>query len=145
MMFRNSTFLCYFLKSFYFFLAVRGLRCCVGSSLVVMSGGYSCLWCAGSPLQCLLSFLGRGSRVHGLPWLQHMGSGVAVPRLWSTGSVAMVHGLSCFLACGIFRDEESNPMSPSLAGGFFITEPPGKPPLLFYKEILVVWHCCQSL
>ena len=36
-------------------------------------------------------------------------------------------------------------MSPALVGEFFITEPPGEPPLLFYREILVVWHCCQSL
>ena len=34
---------------------------------------------------------------------------VAAPRLWSTGSVAVVHGLSCSPACEIFPDEGSNP------------------------------------
>ena len=29
------------------------------------------------------------------------GSGVVVPRLWSTGSMLVAHGLSCLKACGI--------------------------------------------
>ena len=32
----------------------------------------------------------------------------AAPRLLSTGSVVVVHGLSCFTACGIFLDQVSN-------------------------------------
>ena len=40
----------------------------------------------------------------------------------------MVHGLSCFAACGIFPDQGLNPfVSPVLTGGFFTTELPGKP------------------
>ena len=31
-----------------------------------------------------------------------------VPRLWSTGSVVVPHGLSCSAACGIFPDQGSN-------------------------------------
>ena len=38
-----------------------------------------------------------------------MGSVVAVPGLQSTGSVDVVHGLSCFMACGIFPDHGLNP------------------------------------
>lgn len=52
-----------------------------------------------------------------------VGSVVAAPRLQSTGSVLVAHGLSCFEAGGI-RDR---PVSPVLAGGFFTTEPAGKP------------------
>ena len=33
---------------------------------------------------------------------------LAAPRLWGTGAVAVVHGLSCPVACGIFLDQESN-------------------------------------
>ena len=37
------------------------------------------------------------------------GSAVVVPRLQSTGSLVVVHGLSCFLACRIFPDQDLNP------------------------------------
>ena len=53
--------------------------------------------------------------------LPHVGSVVAVPGLYSTGSIVVVHGLSCFKGCGI------EPVSPALAGRFLTTEPPGKP------------------
>ena len=33
---------------------------------------------------------------------------LAAPRLWSTGSVVVMHGLSCPVACGIFLGQESN-------------------------------------
>ena len=33
---------------------------------------------------------------------------VAVPRLQSTGSIALEHGLSCSAACGIFQDQGLN-------------------------------------
>ena len=49
---------------------------------------------------------------------------VGAPRLWSTGSVVVAHGLSCSMACGIFPDQGLNPCLPT--GGFFTTEPPGK-------------------
>ena len=62
--------------------------------------------------------------------LGYMGSAVAPPRLWSTGWVVVVHGLSCFVACGIFPDHELN-LSLALAGRFFTTEPPGKPLSLY--------------
>ena len=41
-------------------------------------------------------------------------------------SVVVAHGLSCSVACGIFLDQGSNPVSPALAGRFFTTRPPGK-------------------
>ena len=38
-----------------------------------------------------------------------MGSVVAAPVLWSTGSIVVAHRFSCFTACGIFLDQGSNP------------------------------------
>ena len=52
-------------------------------------------------------------------------SAVATARLLSTGSVVVVHGLSCLTACGIYPDHGSN-LSPTLAGELFTTEPLGK-------------------
>ena len=46
-----------------------------------------------------------GSRAPGVQQLQHMGSVVVAPRLQSTGSIAVVHGLGCSVgSCGIFPD-----------------------------------------
>ena len=48
---------------------------------------------------------------------------------------AVVHRLSCSVACGNFLDKGLN-LSPALVGIFFfkITEPPGKPQALFLRE-----------
>ena len=71
------------------FLAVRGL------SLVVASGGYSSLWCAGFPLRWLLLLRSTCSRRAGFS---------------SCGSWALERRLSsCSAACGIFPDQGSNP------------------------------------
>ena len=75
----------FFLNLIYFWLhwvlvAVRGI------SLVVTSGNYSSLWCAGFSLLLLLR--STGSR--------------------HAGSVVVAHGLSCSTACGIFPDQGSN-------------------------------------
>ena len=61
-----------------------------------MSGGYSLVELRGllvavGPLMVALS-----SRVHSLLWMQ------------STGSVVVVHGLSCLVACGTFPDQGMN-------------------------------------
>ena len=58
-------------------------------SLVVASGAYCSLWCADL-LQWLLLLRSRGSRAHGLQWLQH----------WAH-SVVVAHRLTCSTACGI--------------------------------------------
>ena len=44
------------------------------------------------------------SRMRGLQELRSVGPVVAVPRLESTGSVGVMHGLGCSVACGIFLD-----------------------------------------
>ena len=47
------------------------------------------------------------------------------PRLQSTDSVVVAHGLSCSAACGILvRGPGIEPMSPALQGGFLTTGPP---------------------
>ena len=61
----------------------------VGFSLVVASGGYSSLRCAGFSLHWFLLLRSAGSRAR-----------------WA--SVVLVHGLSCSAACGIFLDQGSN-------------------------------------
>ena len=54
-------------KNIYFFLAVLGLPCCMGFSLVAVCGGYSSRW--------LLWLRSTVSGVHGLQWLWLPGSG----------------------------------------------------------------------
>ena len=50
----------------------------------------------------------------------------------------MTHGLSCSRACGIFLDQAGNePVSPTLAGRFFTTEPPGRPQIGSHPKVLV--------
>ena len=50
-----------------------------------------------------------------------------VPRLQSTGSIVVVHRLSCSAASRRLPGLGIEPVSPALAGRFFTTEPPGKP------------------
>ena len=114
------------------FVAVRRL------SLVASSGGYSSLQCAGFSLQWLLLLRSTGSRHMGFSscgsrarerrlsscgarashcsgfsccGAQALGTRASVVVAWgleSTGSVVVVHGLSCSTACGIFLDQGSN-------------------------------------
>ena len=78
-------------KSIYFWLC--WLCCCAGFSPVAGCG--------------LLLLLSPGSRVSGLQWLQHVGSGAPLgsraqaQQLWCTG-------LSWSVACGIFKDQGWN-------------------------------------
>ena len=71
--------------------------------------------CAGSLLHSLVSVSQdysslqiTGSRTCQLLYLQHMGSVVAAPSLWSTGLVVVAHGFSCPPTCGIFPDQGSS-------------------------------------
>ena len=75
-------------------------------SLVVVSGGYSSLQCAGFSLRWLLLLQSTGSR--------HPGLVVVARGLSSCGTWALEcrlgsrHGLSCSAACGIFLDQGLN-------------------------------------
>ena len=106
-----------FLRLFlYLFLSVLGLCCCADFSLVAASK------------DCSLAVV-RGLLVAAI-------SLVAEHELWSTGSVAAVHRFSCSVACGIFRTRDQTlSVSPALVGGFFITEPPGKPLFSFLLKV----------
>ena len=77
-----------------------GLHGCAGFSLVVESGGHFLLQCLGFSLQWLLSLQSTDSGARELQDLWPVGSVAVVPRLWSTGSVVVAHGLSCSAACG---------------------------------------------
>ena len=81
-------------KLFFFFIFFNFWLHCVfvaarGLSLVVAIGGYSSLPCAGFSLWWLHLLQSTGSRC--------------------TGSVVVVHGLSCSTARRIFPDQGSNP------------------------------------
>ena len=123
----SACFYLFFKKIFiYLFLAVLGLQCCVGFSLVVVSGGYS-LAVASMDflLWCLLLLWGMHSRVCGfnsfsLQALEH--------RLVSCGARA-------WLLCGMWHLPRRGikPVFPVLAGWFFTIEAPGKPFYLFFN------------
>ena len=57
-----------------------------------------------------------------------------------TGSVAVVHRLSCFVARGLSPDQGSDQGSLALASGFFTTEPPGKPQLGTFLRNVPLYH-----
>ena len=98
---------CFFkIQSIYFiFWSVPGLCCYIGFSLVAASRDCSLV----VMFRCLIV---EASLVVGY-------------GLWSTGSVVVARGLRCSEAHEIFLDW-GEPIA--LAGGFFTTEPPGKPP-----------------
>ena len=85
-------------KIIYLFLTVLDLCCYMDFSLVAMSRGYPLVAMCG--LLIAMASLVGGARAPG-----HMGSGDVTPRLLSTGSVAVVHRLSCSEAYGIFLDQ----------------------------------------
>ena len=84
-------------------MTVLGHCCCMGFSLVVASGGYSLV---AVPLPLLLMVV---------------------------ASLIVAHGLSCSMACEIFLDQGSNPVSSALASRLFTVEPPGKPKAALLK------------
>ena len=69
------------------------------------------MWCTGFSLRWLLLLQSTGSRCAGFSscHVQARGSVVVARELCSTGSVVVVHRLSCSVACGIFPDQGLNP------------------------------------
>ena len=88
------------LNKFVLLLAVPGLRCRAGFSLVVESWG--CSLAVVSRLLLPEAFLAGEDRAR--RGLSSWGSG-----LQGRGSVFVLHGLSCSSARGIFPDQGSNP------------------------------------
>ena len=94
-----------FLKSpnylfIHLFLAVLGLCCCAGFSLVVMTRGYSLV----ALCRLLIAVACCGAQVLGCSDFSSCGS-----KLQSTASIVVAHGLSCSAARGIFLDQVLNP------------------------------------
>ena len=85
------------------FVAAHGL------SLVAVSGGL--LFAAVRRLLVAVASLvaEHGLQGCGLQQLWHLDSVVVACRLQSSGSVIVVHGLSCSATYGIFPDQGSNP------------------------------------
>ena len=86
----------------------------LGLSLAVVSKCYS-LWCWGFSQQCLLLLRNTGSRMPRLQYLQH------------TDSVVVVHGLTCFEACGIFPDQGLNLCPPHWQADSYLLHHQGSP------------------
>ena len=82
----------------YLFLAVLGLRCCSGFSLVAASGVHSSLRSTGFSLRWLLLLQSLGCR-------RVPASAAAAQHL---GSVVAARWLRCSAACAVFLDQESN-------------------------------------
>ena len=60
------------------------------------------------------------------------------------GSIVVPHGLSCSEACGIFPDQGFEPVSPVLAVGFLIIDPPMKS---WPSDLLTcanAWESCSN-
>ena len=83
-------------RNIYLFLAVLGLLCCTGFSLVVASGGY-CLVevCVGFSSRWLLLLQSRALGCVGFQRLLLPGSREQVQQLRHTGLVASGHMGSC--------------------------------------------------
>ena len=94
---------------------------CTVSSLVCID--FLQLWLAGATLQLHC-------------WASNCDS--TGPR--HMGSVLVLHGLSSPVACGIFLDQRSNPLSPALAGGFLTIGPPGKSQNSLHFKSLIIFH-----
>ena len=99
---------------------------CAGSLVIVaVSQGYSSLQCMGFSQQWLLLLQSTGSRHMGFSGCG-MGSVVALPGLWGTGSIVGCLGLIAPWHVGSSQTRIEF-MLPALASGFFTTESPGKP------------------
>ena len=85
----------------YLFLAVLGLHCYTGFSLVVVIGVFS-LVAARGPHIMVASLVAE----HELGLC--MVSIAAVPRLQTTGSIVVTHGFNCPTVCRIFLDQGLN-------------------------------------
>ena len=77
---------------------------------------------------CALAFCICGEHSHSVavgPGLLSAVAFVEERALYVAGSVVVMHGFSCLMACELFTDQGSNP-SPALAGGLLTTGSPGK-------------------
>ena len=107
------------------FLAVLGLRWCMGSSLVVAGRGGLLYGCGAQASYCS-DFSWCGAPALGRTGFSQCSSWDLEYRLNTCGTQTPLLGATWDLPrSGI------EPVSPALAGGCFTTEPPGKPPWSF--------------
>ena len=106
-------------NSLFYLLVVMGLLCFVGSSLLSANRDYSM---AGSQASHWRGFSYYGAQALGCPGFSSCSSQAPGHRLGSCCTWGQwLHGMWDLPGSGI------KPMSAALAGGFFATEPPGKP------------------
>ena len=99
-----------------------GLHCCAGFSLVAEAGGYSFVAVWQASLGAKNRLWGTQASAVAALWAQQLqlpGSRAEAQYLWHSGLVALRH-----VGSSQFRMQ---PVSSALLGGFFTTEPPGKP------------------
>ena len=114
---KNKLFIC-------LFLAVLGLRCCMGLSLVAVSGGYSLAVKLLSVVTsyCAAQAVGHAGFNSCDTWAQYCNS-----RLLSIGSIVGEHKLKLLRGTWNLPGSGVEPVTPAFAGRSFTTEPPGKP------------------
>ena len=115
----------------------------MGFSLVVESGDYSL-----DAVHSLLIMVASLDVQRGLESAR--ASVVVAPGLSSTGSVVVVNGLSCFLACGILPDQGSNSCLLHWQAGSLPLSHQGSPPVSFsyccmwYVIVDLAWYTWQG-
>ena len=115
----------------------------MGFSLVVESGDYSL-----DAVHRLLIMVASLDVQRGLESAR--ASVVAAPGLSNTGSVVVVNGLSCFLACGILPDQGSNPCLLHWQAGSLPLSHQVSPPVSFsyccmwYVIVDLAWYTRQG-
>ena len=129
-----------FLIFIYLFLAVLGLHCYAGFSLIMTSGGSSLIAVWGL-LFALASSCCVSSRAFQPQQLWHLGSIAVAPGLRSQAKQQ-----SCTGWAALRHVRSSRPgiesTSPAVASGFLTTEPPGKP-LLYFSFLLTLVLICS--
>ena len=94
----------------YLVLAALSLCCCTRVFLQLLQRvGATSLFSAHASHCSGFSCSEHRLQAHGLQQLQRVGTVVAALGLQITSSAAVVHGLSCSVACGIFPDQGLKP------------------------------------
>ena len=104
--------------------------CCPGFSLIAPRerGTLHSKQCRGLSLLQLFLLLRTSSRALSLHSV--VAASALNPGLWSRDSIVVPHRVSCFSSMWDLPEPQIEPMCPALTGGFFTTEPSGKPSLI---------------
>ena len=97
------------------------------------------LWLARATLCCGMGFSHcSGFSCFRAQALYTWASVIVVPRFQSRGSKATAHGLSCFLACGIFLNQGLNPCPPHWQVDSYALHHQGSSPELLLKGSIMI-------